>query len=99
MAGGGCWHREGAHITSRAFRAPMASGPSSAIHFLEPSARCSAGFPRLARMNFRGLKPLRKGLAAAPALASTAGARADEGEATGLAMKFTKKAAAANTRD
>lgn len=48
-------------------------------------------------MSFRGLKSLRKGLAAAPALVSTVGEGAAEGGATGLAMKFTKKAAAANT--
>lgn len=57
----GSTHREmpGTPFTSRLFMAPMASGPSSATHFLEPSTRCSTGMPRLVSMILRGLRPLK----------------------------------------
>lgn len=71
----------GVPFTSKDFTAPTASGPSSVTHFLEPSTRCSTGMPRLASMNVRGLKPLKKGCATAPTPASRAPAPASRAPA------------------
>lgn len=65
-AAGVCPHSGGAwcaHGTGKAFMAPTASGPSSGSR--RHSTSCATGIPRLARMNFRGLKLLGKGLTAA----------------------------------